>query len=165
MRAIAMWSAVALLAAAIPALAQQPTQAQVATIKQACRSDYQSVCSGVPTGGSAALQCLQSNAASVSPPCQQALSAISGGNSASTTAPSTGVASAPMSTPSPTPSYQPAPPQMSRRQQMMALRADCGSDFRRFCYGIQPGGGRAIACLYAHGPELSQACQGALQGR
>ena len=32
--------------------AQQPTQAQVNAIRQACRADYQTYCASVPTGGS-----------------------------------------------------------------------------------------------------------------
>ena len=43
--------------------AQQPTQAQQNAIRQNCRSDYQSYCSAVPTGGQASLQCLQQHAA------------------------------------------------------------------------------------------------------
>jgi hypothetical protein len=46
-------------------------------------------CSGVPTGGAAALQCLQQNAANVSPGCRQALQAASGSS------PVTAAASAP----------------------------------------------------------------------
>jgi hypothetical protein len=164
MRAVAVWASLALAVAVTPAIAQQPTQAQVTAIKQACRGDYQSYCASVPTGGSAALQCLQTNAASLSAPCQQALSAMNGGTSAATS-PSAGNAQAPMSTPPQDAPYQPAPAQMSRRQQMMVLRADCGPDFRRLCYGVQPGGGRAVACLYSHGPQLSEVCRAALQGR
>jgi len=165
MRGLAVWAALALVIAATPAIAQQPTQAQVAAVKQACRSDYQSYCSSVPTGGSAALQCLQSNMGSLSGPCQQALSAMSGGASPGVTSPSAGNAPPRMATPPQGAPYQPAPVPMSRRQQMMALRTDCGPDFRRLCYGVQPGGGRAIACLYAHGPQLSEVCRAALQGR
>src|SRR5262245_35209944 len=53
--------------------AQQPSQAQVNAIRQACRSDYMAHCSSVPTGGAAALQCLQQHASSMSGGCQQAL--------------------------------------------------------------------------------------------
>jgi hypothetical protein len=154
MRAILIGTAFALLTSAAAALAQQPTQAQVTAIKQACRSDYQSYCSSVPTGGSAALQCLQTNAASLSAPCNQALNALNGGTSSGMNGPGAGTAP-----------YHPAPATMSRRQQMMALRADCGPDFRRFCGGVQPGGGRAVVCLYAYGPQLSQVCHSALQSR
>jgi hypothetical protein len=87
------------------------------------------------------------------------------GGTSPATSPSAGNAQAPVSTPPQSAPYQPAPVQMSRRQQMMVLRADCGPDFRRLCYGVQPGGGRAIACLYAHGPQLSEVCRAALQGR
>jgi hypothetical protein len=59
-----------------PVQAQQPTQAQIIAIRQACRADYQAHCATVPTGGAAALQCLQQNAQSVSAACQHALSAI-----------------------------------------------------------------------------------------
>lgn len=52
--------------------------------------------------------------------------------------------------------------QMSR-QEMLALKRHCGADFHRFCNDIQPGGGRAIACLVAHGPQLSTTCQTTLQ--
>jgi hypothetical protein len=75
----------ALLAAlALPAQAQQPTSAQASAIRQACRADYQAHCASVPTGGSAALACLQQNAASLSPGCQQALKSASGGGAAAT---------------------------------------------------------------------------------
>src|ERR1051326_3291823 len=47
-RAIA---ALALIAACSPALAQQPTQAQIDAIRSNCRSDFLSKCSGVPRGG------------------------------------------------------------------------------------------------------------------
>ena len=63
-------------AAAPPAAAPQPTQAQIAAIRQACRADYQAHCATVPTGGAASLQCLQHNAPGLSAPCQQALGAI-----------------------------------------------------------------------------------------
>ena len=60
-------------ASAGTSFAQQPTQAQVNAIRQACRSDYQTYCASVPTGGSAALGCLKENAQSLSAPCQQAV--------------------------------------------------------------------------------------------
>src|SRR6185503_8442198 len=72
-------TALALLAASLAASAQQPTSAQASAIRSACRGDYQANCAGVPTGGAAALQCLQQNAAKTSPACQQALQAVSGG--------------------------------------------------------------------------------------
>jgi hypothetical protein len=67
-----------LMGLASPAPAQQPTSEQVSAIRQACRSDYQRHCSGVPAGGSAALACLQQASASLSAPCRQAVAAVGG---------------------------------------------------------------------------------------
>ncbi len=67
-----------LLVAAPLAQALQPTSAQANAIRQSCRADFQANCAGVPTGGQAALACLQQNAAKTSPACQQALRAVSG---------------------------------------------------------------------------------------
>src|SRR6266478_9273293 len=74
----------AALVAPLSAAAQQPTSAQASAIRQACRADYQANCAGVPTGGQAALACLQRNAAKTSPACQQALSAAGGEAQAAT---------------------------------------------------------------------------------
>lgn len=134
---------------AAPTLAQQPSQAQANAIRQSCRGDYQAYCSSVPPGGQASLACLQQNAASLSPPCQSALAAISGGAG--------GAAAATASRPPPRP--MPARPPMSPRQEIAVLRGACGADYRAFCRGVQPGGGRALACLKAYGPSLSRPCQ------
>ena len=50
----------------------------MSAIKSACRSDYQQNCAGVPTGGAAALSCLEKNKANLSANCQKAVSAASG---------------------------------------------------------------------------------------
>ena len=174
MRALFQWSAAAIaLAVAAPGFAQQPTQAQAGAIRSACRGDYPTYCSSVPTGAQAALQCLQQNAGSVSAGCQQALSALGGG-----AAPAQGGGesmgapmgqpmgqAAPPPAPPPPPMRRPMPPPpppMSPRQEMAVLRGSCGYDFRRFCRGVQLGGGRGLACLKAYGPSLTPQCQGAL---
>jgi hypothetical protein len=134
------------------AVAQQPTQAQAAAIKQSCRSDYQSYCSNVPTGGSAALQCLEQHQPILSPPCQTALAAVSGGTShppAANSAPATAPPGAP-------------PPAMSPRQQAALMRNACGGDFRAYCRGVGVGGGRAMACLAENEARLSPPCKSAL---
>ena len=59
-----------------PAIAQNPSQAQISAVRQACPADYQTYCSNVPTGGSASLACLKRNAQSLSEPCRQAVAAI-----------------------------------------------------------------------------------------
>jgi hypothetical protein len=135
-----------------PLAAQQPTSAQQNAIRQNCRSDFQAHCSGVPTGGSAALSCLRQNAADVSPPCQQALSAIGGGNATGT---------APAGSTAPSARAAPAPP-LSMRQEAYILREACGTDFQSHCHGVPLGGGRAIACLVSNRSTLSPGCQSAL---
>lgn len=127
------------------AAAQQPTQAQANAIKQSCRSDYQSNCSSVPTGGRASLQCLQEHLVELSPACQAAVNAGTGGGSAH---PPTGGPSAPSA--------------MSPRQEMALMRQSCGGDFRAYCRGVPLGGGRAMACLAENQSRLSPACKGAL---
>ncbi len=146
MRQIALTAAG--VAALVPsAVAQQPNSAQANAIRQACRADYQAHCANVPTGGSAALSCLQQNSASLSQSCQAALGAMSGGGMTQGNA-------AP-------PPAMPSPP-MTPRQEMAMLRYSCGRDYRAFCSDIRPGGGRAIACLEGHAPSLSRQCRSAL---
>ena len=90
-------SAFAALLGASQSFAQQPTSAQASAIRSACRSDYMANCSGVPTGGEAALACLKQNAAKTSPACQQALNAVGGGAPAQAAAPASSPALAPPS--------------------------------------------------------------------
>jgi len=161
---------------ATQAHAQQPSQAQSSAIRSACRSDYMNVCSGVPTGGMQSLQCLQQHASSVSGGCQQALAAVGGGSAPAQSAappPQQGMGQnmgAPMGQPMSQPMAPmagmapppPPPPHMSPRQEIGILRGACGYDFRRFCRGVQLGGGRGLACLKAYGPSLTPQCQSAL---
>ena len=56
----------------------------------------------------------------------------------------------------------PAP--MSRPQEAAMLRGSCGPDYRMLCRGVQPGGGRVVACLEANRSALSAGCQAALAG-
>ena len=39
---------------------------------------------------------------------------------------------------------------------------DCRPDAERLCQGTQPGGGRIVACLKSHDPELAPACRQAM---
>jgi Cysteine rich repeat len=147
-----------LLALSVPAAAQQPSEAQRNAIRQACPADYQAHCADVPTGGKAALSCLQRNAASLSAACQRAVKAVSAGGAAPHSAPASGTAT---TTPAPAPAAR-SLPAMSRREQMMVLRQSCAGDYRALCGGVPLGGGRAIACLRAHAGSLSPQCGGAL---
>ncbi|MCC8975297.1 cysteine rich repeat-containing protein, partial [Bradyrhizobium brasilense] len=56
--------------AAAPKAAGTPSNTQISAIRSACRSDYPKVCAGVPTGGAAALQCLEKNKGKLSPACE-----------------------------------------------------------------------------------------------
>jgi cysteine rich repeat protein len=47
-------------------------------------------------------------------------------------------------------------------QQAAAMKY-CKADFERLCPGVQPGGGRIIACLKSHKEEISIGCGKALQ--
>jgi hypothetical protein len=149
-----------------PTIAQQPSQAQINAIRQACRNDYQTYCASVPTGGSAALACLQQNAQSLSGQCQKAVSAVGGSApSAEGQRPAS-----PPAAPTPTaPASRTPPPPLSPRQEAMLLRRSCGPDYRAYCSDVPPGGGRIIACLEENGPSLSRQCRLALmsarQGR
>src|SRR5216683_4294741 len=126
--------------AAADAAAKKPSSAQVAAIRSACRSDYQKVCAGVPTGGAPALQCLEKNKSKVSPACEQAVNAASGGGAAPaaggapTTAATTSPGAAPAAAPAPVLVLRPMRP----REELFVLRSACGGDVRALCGGIAP---------------------------
>ena len=65
-----------LLAAAVPAHSQAPTDAQRSAIRAQCRADYEAHCASIPPGGKASLQCLQQNMSSLSSGCQAAVRAV-----------------------------------------------------------------------------------------
>ena len=143
--------------------AKKPSSAQIAAIRSACRSDYQKVCAGVPTGGSAALQCLERNKAKVSGNCEKAVSAVSGGaapaaGGAPAAAASADSAAAPAAAPAPALVLRPMRP----REILFVLRSACGGDVRTLCAGVPPGGGRIIECLATQSASLSPACSDVL---
>src|SRR5882757_3901832 len=145
--------------AAASTTAKKPSNAQVAAIRTACRSDYQRSCAGVPTGGAAALNCLDKNKSKLSVGCQQAVGAAGGG-----AAPAAGGAPATAATASPAaaPTTAPAPALVLRpmrpREELLVLRSACGGDVRALCGGVAPGGGRIMQCLAAQAASLSPAC-------
>src|SRR5580693_6554449 len=46
---------------------------------------------------------------------------------------------------------------------MAVLQAGCTADAQRLCAGVQPGGGRILACLKDHKDSLSDQCKQAAQ--
>src|SRR5271170_2408886 len=42
---------------------------------------------------------------------------------------------------------------------MAVLRAGCADDAKKLCAGVQPGGGRILACLKDHKDSLSDQCK------
>jgi hypothetical protein len=148
--------------AAASTTAKKPTNAQAAAIRSACRSDYQKVCAGVPTGGSAALKCLEQNKSKVSAPCQQAIGAA-GGDAATAAAGGAATAAPATAAPAGAPAAAPAPalvlPPLRPREEIFVLRSTCGGDVRSLCGGVQPGGGRIVQCLATKAASLSPACK------
>jgi len=150
--------------AAAAAPAGQPSSAQIAAIRGACRSDYPKVCAGVPTGGAPALQCLEKNKAKLSAGCEKAVSAASGGGAAAA-APAAGAAPAAAGAAT---AAAPAAPTvivlrpMRPREELFVLRSACGTDVRSICGGVQPGGGRIVQCLATNAAQLSPACKDVL---
>jgi hypothetical protein len=140
--------------------ARKPSSAQIAAIRSSCRSDYPKVCAGVPTGGEAALSCLEKNKANVSASCQQALGAAGSGTA---TAKGGAPAAATAASPAAAPAAAPAPVLVLRpmrpREEFFVLRSACGGDVRALCGGVPVGGGRIIHCLASQAASISPACK------
>jgi hypothetical protein len=153
-----------------PVAAQQLSDAQRSAIKSACRGDYQRVCANVPPGTKDSLQCLVQHTDQVSSGCHDALAPAAASSGAAPTASSaTAASAAPSAGTAPSPggaapaaTAPAAGHQLSPREQAMALRSKCSGDFQKLCSGVQPGGGRGVACLREHASALTPACRGAL---
>jgi hypothetical protein len=149
--------------AAAGGAAKKPTDAQIAAIRSACRSDYPKVCAGVPTGGAPALQCLEKNKSKASAGCQQAVNAAGGGAAPAAAGASTATApagSAPAAAAAPPAAIVLRP--MRPREELFVLRSACGGDVRSLCGGVAPGGGRIVQCLATNAASLSSACKDVL---
>jgi len=142
--------------------AKKPSSAQVAAIRSACRSDYQRVCAGVPTGGAAALQCLEKNKSKVSGNCEKAVSAASSGAATPAGAPAAAASADPRAAPTAAPAPALVLRPMRPREILFVLRSACGADVRTLCAGVPPGGGRIIECLATQSASLSPACSDVL---
>jgi hypothetical protein len=164
--------------------AQQPAPAQIAAIRQSCRSDFMSHCAGVQPGGREALQCLKRNAASVSAPCKSALDAVGSKPAAAEPEPAAPppantpepAAGAPQPAPAEPPQSGPPPPAESppgpgpteagrpSPRPVAAVPPACRSELAEHCPGVRPGGPVALRCLQVNAAALSPACQSALAG-
>jgi hypothetical protein len=148
-----------------PKAAGKPTSAQISAIKANCRSDYPKVCAGVPTGGAPALECLEKNKAKLSPSCEKAVAAASGGSAAPAAASTAAPASANAAPAAAAPAAAPAPlvlRPMLPREVLFVARQACGADVRALCSGVPIGGGRIIECLASQPAALSPTCREAL---
>jgi cysteine rich repeat protein len=137
---------------------KKPSSAQVSAIRSACRSDYQKSCAGVPTGGAAALSCLEKHSSQLSQGCQQAVTAASGASTAG--APATGPAAA-----APAAATVPVQPLVLRRmlpREELFVARTCGADIGALCGGVPAGGGRIMRCLATQLASLSPACSDVL---
>jgi hypothetical protein len=131
-----------------PSVAQQPSPEQIATIRQACRSDFISHCSGVQPGGREALQCLQHNVAQLSAACSSAITAAA---PKSERPQPIGAAS------------QPQQAEPSEQEQLAAVRRACTlDDFVSHCSWITPSSPELLLCFRANAAQLSAACQNVL---
>lgn len=149
--------------------AAAPTEAQQSAIRASCQSDYRAHCASVSPGGAAALQCLQQNLASLSPACQSAVSAASGGATtqgapaqtppAQGTQPTTTQPTTTQATTTPPASGQPAQP---TEAQLTALRSACPRDYGTYCGSVPAGGAAALQCLQQNVGSLSPSCKAAV---
>ncbi|EKS41659.1 cysteine rich repeat-containing protein [Afipia broomeae] len=166
-RVAALWSlsVMIVLATAMSAISQQPTDEQRNAIRSACRSDYEANCASVPPGGAASLQCLQKNMSKLSGSCQQTVKAIE-----PAAAPKAETAPAPAA-PAPAKAAAPAaapkaaattPSQKPTDAQTAAIRSACRSDYQKNCASVPPGGAPALNCLEKNKSKLSTSCQQAV---
>jgi len=56
----------------------------------------------------------------------------------------------------------PASAQGPSEQAVADARAACGTDIQKLCTGVQPGGGRILACLKQHKDQVSDGCKQAV---
>ena len=146
--------------AAASAPASKPSDAQVAAIRSACRSDYQKVCAGVPTGGAPALQCLEKNKAKVSAPC--AAGRQRGQRRRCTCGKRRGGDRDARQRPPPLRPRVIVLRPMRPREELFVLRSACSGDVRTLCGGVAPGGGRIMQCLATQAASISPACKDVL---
>src|SRR5262249_54455032 len=147
-----------------------PTADQQSALRNNCRSDFMSNCSGVTPGGAEALQCLQRNVAKLSAGCQKAVNAVAPRSTPARAAtpaptapaPAAAAATPPAPTPAEPPSARPPAARAPPPEQQAALRQFCGADYMAKCGQVPPATSQALQCLQSHAAELSDNCRGAL---
>jgi hypothetical protein len=127
-----------------------PTPEQMNALKFTCRHDFGRVCKGVAAGGSEALNCLQQNAARLSPNCRTSLADIADSLPA-------GAMPAPPAAP-----VAKSPETGGPVDAVVMVRA-CKLDLIRYCRDAKLGEHRKIECLTAHMPKLTARCRTALK--
>jgi hypothetical protein len=177
----------ALVGFAHSASAQRPSEAQIAAIRQACRSDFIAHCAGVTPGGAQALLCLREHLASLSAACQEAVNAAGAAPAAATPAPERPAAPPPAAaapatpapapaapeTPAPAPAEPAAAPAVAApapaapqtrptRAQLITILQACRADIGAHCGGAEREPGWRLKCLRGNAPNLSPGCQHAL---
>jgi hypothetical protein len=55
-----------------------------------------------------------------------------------------------------------APPPAPPPDALSEARAACATDIQALCAGVQPGGGRILACLKEHQDKVSDGCKQAV---
>ena len=157
--------------------AQIPTEAQKQALRANCVKDFRHNCSGVPTGGMAALVCLEEHVDKLSSGCKTAVRAVQGAPAstsdqakaaATETKPTTAEAKPePKTTAAPETPAKAAAPAPAREplpffQEVRIAARSCAADFRKLCPNVPLGHGNAIFCLKVHAPKLDPACRKAL---
>lgn len=135
---------------AAPAEAGGPSPEQMSALKFTCRRDFGRVCKGVAAGGSEALNCLQQNAARLSPNCRTSLADIAASLPAGAmpAAPAAPVARS---------------PETGGPVDAVVMVRACKLDLIRYCRDVKLGEHRKIACLTEHMPKLTARCRTALK--
>jgi len=138
------------------ALAQAPSEARMQAIRSNCVSDYRANCSSVPTGGMAALVCLQRHENKLSNACWSAVEAVGGGSRATSRNSGSTITILPDGG-----AFRDAPV-LSFGEELRLAADTCFRDFHLFCPDVPVGHGNALFCLKVHGPKLEPACRRAL---
>lgn len=144
--------------AALPA--HQPSAAQIAAIRQSCRSDFMMHCRGVTPGGKEALLCLQRNAGRLSRGCRAAVAATMRHQAVPGRSP------AAVAEPVPPPAAPTVAPLRVRSfimpQRRLIIVGICRAEVRRVCADVPPGGARILKCLGANAARLGPQCYAAV---